>query len=53
MSKRKISTYFQREANKIIDEAEEKTDNAWRLTLDFRIRNLAISRRNGRMNISG
>ena len=48
MSKRKISTYFQREANKIIDEAEEKTDNAWRLTSEF-----AISRRNGRMNISG
>lgn len=35
MSKRKISTYFQREANKIIDEAEEKTDNAWRLTSEF------------------
>lgn len=27
MSKRKISTYFQREADKIIDEAEEKTEN--------------------------
>jgi len=27
MSKRKISSYFQRETDKIIDEAEEKTEN--------------------------
>ena len=27
MSKRKISSYFQREMDKIIDEAEEKTEN--------------------------
>ena len=27
MSKRKISSYFQRETDKIIDEAEEKIEN--------------------------
>ena len=27
MPKRKISSYFQRETDKIIDEAEEKTEN--------------------------
>ena len=27
MSKRKISSYFQRETDKIINEAEEKTEN--------------------------
>ena len=45
MSKRKISSYFQREMDKIIDEAEEKTETNFtrrKMTLDFRIRNLSL-----------
>ena len=49
-SKRKVSSYFQRETDKIIHEEEEKTENEFtrrKMTLDFRVRNLAISIRNG------
>ena len=52
MSRRKVSSYFQRETDKIIDEAEEKLKTNFtrrKVTLDFRIWNLAISRRNGLM----
>ena len=45
MSKRKISSYFQRKTDKIIDEAKEKTENEFlgeEKMLDFRFRNLAI-----------
>ena len=40
MSKRKISSYFQRETDKIIDEAEEKTENEFHEENDARLPNL-------------
>ena len=48
MSMRTISSYFQREMDKIIDEAKEKLKTNFtrrKMTLDFWIWNLAISRR--------
>ena len=51
MSKMKISSYFRRESevDETIKKAEEKTENDFtrrKMMLDFRIQNLATSRRN-------